>query len=378
MPLPPAPRLAVSDADRKELLSLSRQRSIPQGILLRVNIVLAAAEGRANHLLARELSTTLTTVLLWRSRYETEGLAGLFSDRPRSGRPKLIPAAKEAAIVEATMRTAPKDVTHWSVRSMAASQKVSPATVLRIWRKHKLQPHRVESFKFSNDPDFAPKVRDIVGLYMNPPDKAIVLSVDEKSQIQAMDRTQPVLPLRPGLPERQTHDYTRHGTTTLFAALNVLEGTVIGECKPRHRHQEFLLFLERIDQSVDGAFDVHLVLDNYGTHKHPEVKKWLASRPRYHVHFTPTSSSWLNQVERWFAEITRKRIRRGTFRSVRELTRAIHEYIRIYNRNPRRFQWVASASRIIRKVNKYRQRSFSRGGDGLALDITNDRGHEPR
>ena len=377
MPLPPAPRLAVSDADRKELLSLSRQRSIPRGILLRVNIVLAAADGRANHLLARELSTTVTTVLLWRSRYEKEGIAGLFADRPRSGRPKQIPAAKEAAIVEATMRTVPKDATHWSVRSMAASQKVSPATVLRIWKKHKLQPHRVESFKFSNDPDFAPKVRDIVGLYMSPPDKAIVLSVDEKSQIQALDRTQPILPLRPGLPERQTHDYQRHGTTTLFAALNVLEGTVIGECQPRHRHQEFLRFLERIDESVETNLEIHLVLDNYGTHKHPEVKKWLASRPRYHIHFTPTSSSWLNQVERWFAEITRKRIRRGTFRSVRELTKAIHEYIRIYNRNPQPFQWVASASRIIRKVNKYRQRSLS-GSDDLAFDITNDRGREAR
>jgi transposase len=357
MPLAPAPRLEVSDPDRRELQSLSRQRSIPRGTLLRVNIVLGAAEGRANHLLARELSTTVTTVLLWRKRYESEGLAGLFSDRPRSGRPKQIPAAKEAAIVEATMKTVPKDATHWSVRAMAASQKVSPATVLRIWKKHKLQPHRVESFKFSNDPEFAPKVRDIVGLYLNPPDKAIVLSVDEKSQIQALDRTQPVLPLRPGLPERQTHDYKRHGTTTLFAALNVLEGTVIGECQPRHRHQEFLLFLERIDQSIEPELDVHLVLDNYGTHKHPGVKKWLAARPRYHVHFTPTSSSWLNQIERWFAEITRKRIRRGTFRSVRELTKSIHEYIRIYNTNPRPFRWVASASRIIRKVNKYRQTS---------------------
>jgi len=354
MPLPPAPRLEVSDADRGELLALSRQRSIPRGTLLRVNIVLGAAKGRANHLLARELSTSVTTVLLWRDRYKAEGLAGLFSDRPRSGRPKQIPPAKEAAVVEATMKTIPKDATHWSVRAMAASQKISPATVLRIWKKHKLQPHRVESFKFSNDPDFAPKVRDIVGLYMNPPDKAIVLSVDEKSQIQALDRTQPVLPLRPGLPERQTHDYRRHGTTTLFAALNVLEGTVIGECQPRHRHQEFLLFLERIDQSIEPKLDVHLVLDNYGTHKHPEVKRWLAARPRYHVHFTPTSSSWLNQIERWFAEITRKRIRRGTFRSVRELTKAIHDYIRIYNNNPRPFQWVASASRIIRKVHRYR------------------------
>jgi transposase len=355
MPLPPATKLEVAESDRKELLSLSRQRSIPQGILLRVNIVLGAAAGQANHLLARELSTTLTTVLLWRKRYEADGLAGLFVDRPRSGRPKQISESKEATIVEATMKTVPKDATHWSLRSMAASQKVSPATVLRIWKKHKLQPHRVESFKFSNDPDFAPKVRDIVGLYMNPPDKAIVLSVDEKSQIQALDRTQPILPLRPGLPERQTHDYKRHGTTTLFAALNVLEGTVIGECQPRHRHQEFLRFLDRIDQSVEAGLDIHLVLDNYGTHKHPAVKKWLAERPRYHVHFTPTSSSWLNQVERWFAEITRKRIRRGTFRSVRELTKTIHDYIRLYNDNPRPFQWVAGASKIIRKVNRHRQ-----------------------
>jgi transposase len=355
MPLPPAPRLEVSESDRKELLIISRQRNIPRGILLRVSIVLGAAEGRANHLLARELSTTMTTVLLWRKRYETEGLAGLFADRPRSGRPKQISQDKEAAIVEATIKTVPKDATHWSVRAMASSQKVSPATVLRIWKRHKLQPHRVESFKFSNDPDFAPKVRDIVGLYMNPPDNAILLSVDEKSQIQALDRTQPILPLRPGLPERQTHDYKRHGTTTLFAALNVLQGTVIGECQSRHRHQEFLRFLGRIDQSVEAGLDVHLVLDNYGTHKHPEVKKWLAERPRYHVHFTPTGSSWLNQIERWFAEITRKRIRRGTFRSVRELTKAIHDYIRTYNHNPRPFHWVASASRIIRKVNKYRR-----------------------
>jgi transposase len=322
-----------------------------------VNIVLGAAEGLANHVLARDLSTSLPTVLSWRKRYEREGLAGLFTDRPRSGRPKQISEEREAAIVEATIKTIPRDATHWSVRTMAASQKVSSATVQRIWKKHKLQPHRVESFKFSNDPEFAPKVRDIVGLYMNPPDKAIILSVDEKSQIQALDRTQPILPLRPGLPERPTHDYQRHGTTTLFAALNVLEGTVIGECQPRHRHQEFLRFLGRIDQSINSGLEIHLVLDNYGTHKHPEVKKWLAERPRYHVHFTPTSSSWLNQIERWFAEITRKRIRRGTFRSVRELIKAINDYVRIYNQNPRPFQWVASASRIIRKVNKYKETS---------------------
>ena len=354
MPLPPAAGLTLSDVERKQLVALGRHRSSPLGIVLRIDIVLGAAEGLANRVLARKLSTSVPTVLLWRKRFESDGLAGILEDRPRSGRPKRISVEKEAAIVEATMKTTPKDATQWSVRAMAAAQKVSSATVQRIWKKHKLQPHRVESFKFSNDPHFARKVRDIVGLYMNPPDKALVLSVDEKSQIQALDRTQPILPLRPGLPARQTHDYQRHGTTTLFAALNVLEGTVIGECQSRHRHQEFLRFLDRIEESVETGLEVHLVLDNYGTHKHPEVKKWLAARPRYHVHFTPTSSSWLNQIERWFAEITRKRIRRGTFHSVGDLTKAIHDYIRHYNKNPRPFQWVASASRIIRKVSKYK------------------------
>ena len=355
MPLSPAPRLVLTEAERKQLQRISRHRSTPKGILLRVNIILGAAEGTANHVLARQLSTTLPTVLLWRRRYQSEGLAGVLEDRQRSGRPKQITPEKESAIVEATMKTTPQDATHWSVRGMAASQQVSPATVQRIWRKHRLQPHRLESFKFSTDPEFAPKVRDIVGLYQNPPDRAIVLSVDEKSQIQALDRTQPILALRPGLPARQTHDYQRHGTTTLFAALNILEGTILADCKPRHRHQEFLSFLERIDASVAPEFDIHLVLDNYGTHKHPEVKKWLAERPRYRLHFTPTGSSWLNQIERWFAEITRKRIRRGTFCSVRDLIKAIKDYVRHYNRNPRPFQWVASAAKIIRKVNKYNE-----------------------
>jgi transposase len=355
MPLPPAPKLVLTDAARKQLEAISRHRNTPRGIVLRVNIVLGAAGGIANHVLARNLSTSLPTVLLWRRRYENDGLTGVLEDRQRSGRPKQISGEQEAAIVEATIKTTPKDATHWSVRAMAVSQKVSPATVQRIWKKHKLQPHRVESFKFSTDPEFAPKVRDIVGLYMNPPDRAIVLSVDEKSQIQALDRTQPILALRPGLPARQTHDYERHGTTTLFAALNVLEGTIIADCQPRHRHQEFLRFLERIDGSVAAGLEVHLVLDNYGTHKHPAVKKWLVDRPRYHVHFTPTSSSWLNQIERWFAEITRKRIRRGTFRSVRDLIKAIKDYVLHYNKNPQPFQWVASASKIIRKVNKYKE-----------------------
>ncbi|MGB8481502.1 MAG: IS630 family transposase [Acidobacteriaceae bacterium] len=350
-----ATALFLSEAEKKQLARLSRHRSTPRGVLLRIQIVQAAAQGVANRAIARRLSTSLPTVLLWRERYEVDGLPALLEDRPRSGRPKQISPEREAAIVEATLRTTPVDATQWSVRTLARAQKVSPATVYKIWSKHKLQPHRVESFKFSNDPHFALKVRDIVGLYLNPPDKALVLSADEKSQIQALDRTQPILPLRPGLPERQTHDYQRHGTTTLFAALNVVEGTVIAECQPRHRHQEFLRFLDRIDQSVDPALDVHMVLDNYGTHKHPAVKKWLAARPRYHFHFTPTGSSWLNQIERWFAEITRKRIRRGTFRSVRDLIRSIQDYVRHYNRNPQPFHWVASGSRIVRKVNRYKQ-----------------------
>ena len=357
MPLPAAPRLAVRPSERRQMLALCRSGGTPPSIALRLQIVLGAADGIANHALARKLSTSVPTVLLWGKRFESDGLASILRDAPRSGRPKWITGEKETAIVEATIRATPKDATHWSVRSMAAAQKVSPATVHRIWQKHRLQPHRVDRFKFSNDPAFASKVRDIVGLYMNPPDRAVVLSVDEKSQIQALDRTQPILPLRPGLPERQTHDYRRHGTTTLFAALNVLDGTVIGECHPRHRHQEFLRFLERIDKSVGPCLEVHLVLDNYGTHKHPAVKKWLSERPHYHVHFTPTGSSWLNQIERWFGEIIRKWIRRGTFRSVRALTIAIQDYLREYNTNPRPFQWVASASRIIRKVRKYKATS---------------------
>lgn len=347
----------MSEAERNQLKAIRRRRSTPRGIVLRINIVLGAADGIANRVLARRLSTSVPTVLLWRKRYASEGLSGILEDRPRTGRPKGISEERETAIVEATMKTTPPDATQWSVRAMAAAQKVSSATVQRIWKKHKLQPHRVESFKFSNDPQFALKESDIVGLYLNPPDKAMVLSVDEKSQIQALDRTQPILPLRPGWPERPTHDYQRHGTTTLFAALNVLEGNVMGECLPRHRHQEFLRFLDRIDHSVESDLEVHLVLDNYGTHKHPAVKKWLAARPRYHVHFTPTGSSWLNQIERWFAEITRKRIRRGTFRSLRDLIQAIQDYIRLYNKNPQPFHWVASASRIIRKVHKYKETS---------------------
>jgi transposase len=355
MPRAAAPPLPLPEREREDLLQVSKLRSTPQSVALRVRIVLSAAEGIANKVLARQLSTTLPTVLLWRSRYQAEGLAGILEDRPRSGRPKEISAEREAALVETTLHRTPTDATHWSVRSMAKIQGVSPATVQRIWKKHHLQPHRVETFKFSTDPQFVAKVRDIVGLYLNPPDQAIVLSLDEKSQIQALDRTQPILPLRPGLPERQTHDYERHGTTTLFAALNVAAGKIIAQCQPRHRHQEFLRFLKQIDSVTDSTLDIHLILDNYGTHKHPQVTKWFRAHSRYHIHFTPTSASWLNQVERWFAEITRKRIRRGTFRSVRDLIKAIHEYIRENNKNPHPFQWVANANTIVRKVRKYKR-----------------------
>lgn len=355
MPHAPAAPLEITDRDRRKLSEMIALRSAPQGVVLRAKIVLGAAQGMANKALARQLGTSLPTVLLWRRRFQSDGLAGILEDRPRSGRPKQILPEQEAAVVEKTLRTSPRHATHWSVRLMAREVGLSPATVQRIWKRHHLQPHRVESFKFSTDPEFAAKVRDIVGLYLNPPEKAIVLSVDEKSQIQALDRTQPILPLRPGLPERQTHDYQRHGTTTLFAALDVAAGKVIGHCQGRHRHQEFIAFLEKVDRATDRHLDVHLILDNYATHKHPEVRKWFAAHPRYHCHFTPTGASWLNQVERWFAEITRKRIRRGTFRSVRELERAIRDYIRDHNKNPQPFQWVATANKIIKKVRKYKQ-----------------------
>ncbi len=353
----PAAALVISEQDRRELLNCLGLRSIPQSVALRAKIVLAASKGIGNKVLARQLGTSLPTVLLWRGRFQAEGLPGILEDRPRSGRPKTITPEQEAALVEKTLHSTPNNATHWSVRLMASDQGVSPASVQRIWQKHHLQPHRVESFKFSTDPQVVAKVRDIVGLYLNPPDKAIVLSVDEKSQIQALDRTQPILPLRPGLPERQTHDYERHGTTTLFAALDVAVGKVIGDCQPRHRHQEFIRFLNRVDAETDPTVAVHLILDNYGSHKHPEVKQWFADHPRYQLHFTPTSASWLNQVERWFAEITRRRIRRGTFRSVRELERAIRAYIRDHNKAPQPFQWVAAANTIIKKVRKYKRTS---------------------
>jgi transposase len=350
-----AEALRVEAADRVALEALTRAGSTPQKVALRARIVLGAAAGQSNSEVARALGTSRPTVLLWRARYVDAGVPGLLRDAPRPGRRRQISAAQVQQIVEATLHTTPRAATHWSTRTMARAHGVSQTTVRRIWRAHGLQPHRVETFKLSRDPAFVPKLRAIVGLYLNPPDKALVLSVDEKSQIQALDRTQPLLPLRPGLPVRQTHDYVRHGTTTLFAALNVLEGTVIGSCMPRHRHTEFLAFLERIERETPKGVSIHLILDNYGTHKHPAVRAWFASHPRYQVHFTPTGASWLNLVERWFAEITRQRIRRGTFRSVSELVRAIREYVRDNNKDPRPFLWTASAATIIRKIRRCKE-----------------------
>lgn len=346
----PAQALSVSPRDRALLEALVRGRNTPQKVVARARIVLGAAEGQPNASLARQLALSRPTVLLWRARYTHAGVTGLLKDAPRPGRRRRISPQKVAAIVNATLHTTPPDATHWSTRSMARVQGVSAATVQRIWQAHGLQPHRVETFKLSRDPHFVRKLRDVVGLYLNPPDKALVLCVDEKSQIQALDRTQPSLPLRPGLAARQTHDYVRHGTTTLFAALNVLDGTVIGCCQPQHRHIEFLAFLERVDRAVPRRREIHLILDNYGTHKHPRVQEWFAARPRYHLHFTPTGASWLNLVDRWFAEITRKRLRRGAFRSVKDLERAIQQYLRENNKHPRPFIWTATAASIMRKI----------------------------
>lgn len=347
----PAKALRVSTADRELLVALVGGGKTPQRVALRARVVLGAADGRSNNSLAAELGVTRPTILLWRKRYLESGIDGLLKDAPRPGRKKKITAKRVEAIVNATLRTTPRDATHWSCRTLAKAQAVSPATVQRIWSAHGLQPHRIGKFKLSRDPDFVKKLRDVVGLYLNPPDKALVLCVDEKSQIQALDRTQPALPMRSGAPERQTHDYVRHGTTTLFAALNVLDGTVIGDCQPRHRHQEFIAFMNLVDASTPRRRQVHLILDNYGTHKHPEVRNWFAAHPRFQVHFIPTSSSWLNLVERWFADLTRKRIRRGTFKNLKQLIKAIKAYLRDNNRDPRAFIWTATPAKIMRKIS---------------------------
>jgi transposase len=347
----PKADLVLSDDEREALQRWARRPKTSQYLALRSRIILACGRGLSNTEVSEELAVSMPTVGKWRKRFLERRLDGLL-DEPRPGAPRKITDADVERVVTQTLESKPANATHWSTRGMAKATGMSQSAISRIWRAFSLQPHRIETFKLSTDPQFIDKVRDIVGLYMSPPENAIVLCIDEKSQVQALDRTQPLLPLEPGRPERRTHDYARHGTTSLFAALNVATGEVIGHCHQRHRQQEFLKFLEQIDQAIpeEPGIEIHLVMDNYATHKAPRVRRWLIKRPRYHVHFTPTSASWLNQVERFFAEITEKRIRRGAFRSVPALKKAILDYLDHHNQNPKPFRWTADADKILERV----------------------------
>ncbi len=347
----PNKALMINEGDRSQLQSIVRSRSMPHSLVRRARIILQSGDGQSNREVARRCGVSAPAVSHWRRRYQERGLAGLH-DQLRPGRPRTHDDEKVAELVKLVVETKPEHVTHWSVRSAAATTGISKSTVGRYFTLFGLQPHRTKGFKLSNDPFFVEKVRDIVGLYLNPPDKALVLCVDEKSQVQALERIQPVLPLGLGYAEGVTHDYFRHGTTTLFAALDVLDGKVLTLCKPRHRHQEFLSFLDHLDRNVPPALDIHLIADNYGTHKHPKVKAWFARRPRYHLHYTPTYSSWLNQVERWFGLITQQAIRRGSFRSVGELVQKIDAYVAHYNLHKRPFVWTATADSILAKIQR--------------------------
>ncbi len=343
--------VVLTREERLQLESIARSRSMPHGLVRRAQIVLSSADGLGTSELARRHRVSRPTVSLWRKRWRDSGLAGLHTEL-RPGRPRSIDDERVAELVATTLSSKPEGQTHWSVRSLAAETGLSASSVHRYIRLFGLQPHRSKSFKLSNDPFFIEKVRDIVGLYLSPPENALVLCVDEKSQCQALERTQPVLPMGLGYVEGITHDYKRHGTTTLFAAFDVANGEVLAQCKRRHRHQEFLAFLRHIDQNVPAALDVHLICDNYGTHKHPKVRAWLARRPRYHVHYTPTYASWLNQVERWFGLITQQAIRRGSFKSVPDLVGRIKRYTENYNLTARPFVWTAAAESILAKVER--------------------------
>ena len=327
----------------------------PQQVALRCRIILGAAEGQSDGTIAARLSVNRKTVMLWRTRFCEKRLDALWEIAPGRGRKPTYSADKVAAIVEATLQTKPEGMTHWSCRTMAGSQGISKSTVNTIWQAHNLKPHRVETFKLSRDPRFLEKMTDVIGLYLNPPEKAIVLCVDEKSQIQALDRTQPGLPIKKGRCGTMTHDYKRNGTTTLFAALEILEGKVIGQCYPRHRNQEFLKFLRMIDKEFPGKVPLHLVMDNYGTHKHANVRAWLTHHPRFVLHFVPTSSSWLNLVERWFGELDAKAIRRGVFRSVEELKTSIAAFLTAWNKTPRPYVWTATVDAITENLSRCRQ-----------------------
>ena len=351
----PKPALVLTPENRQQLRSVAQSRSLPHGLVTRAQIVLLAADGVTNTAISEKLGMSQQSVCLWRKRYLEHGIQGLH-DELKPGRPRTISDERVASLVRHTLQTKPKDGTHWSVRSIARQTRLSRATVHRIWQAFGLQPHRQKNFKLSTDPFFVEKVRDIVGLYLSPPENAVVLCVDEKSQIQALDRTQPMLPMGLGYVEGVTHDYERHGTTTLFAALDIANGAVLGECKRRHRHQEYLQFLNHVDNNVPAKLDIHMVVDNYATHKHPTVKRWLATHNRWHVHYTPTYASWLNQVEIWFNIVTQRAIRRGTFSSVKELTAKIEQYIDRYNKHPKPFVWTATADSILAKIERLCQR----------------------
>ena len=348
----PPVRVIISPSERTTLEQWARRRTTAQGLAQRARIILECAAGHSTVTIAHELRITRQTVGRWRQRFLQKRLDGLV-DEPRPGAPRRITDAQVEQVIIDTLEKTPRDATHWSTRTLANELDLSHATIGRIWRAFGLQPHRQETFKLSSDPLFVDKVRDIVGLYLDPPLKAMVLCVDEKSQIQALDRTQPLLPLAPGIPERRTHDYARHGTTTLFAALDIATGEVIGELHRRHRSSEFLQFLRTIEANVAPQMDVHLVMDNYGTHKTPTIRAWFARNPRFHVHFTPTSASWLNQVERWFATLTQNYIRRGTHRSTRQLEQAIRNYLDVHNSDPKPFVWSKSADDILASVERF-------------------------
>jgi len=345
----------LSNEERQVLTEWSQARSLPMRQVLRARIITMTAAGIQSQQIAGELGISRPTVQLWQDRFLALRMPGLEKDAPRPGRLPAISQKAVERVVNATLQTTPVNATHWSVRSMAATQGLSRMSIQRIWHRYNLKPHLVETFKLSRDKHFLEKLQDVVGLYLNPPEHALVLCVDEKSQIQALDRTQPLLPLRPGIPARQTHDYKRNGTTTLFAALNLLDGKVIGDCMTRHRHQEFIRFLKQIDAQTPAERQLHLIVDNYSTHKHARVKSWLKRHPRFHLHFIPTSSSWLNLVERWFREITDKRLRRGTFHNVPMLIKAIEDYLANHNQNPHIFVWTAPVQRIVEKITKCKE-----------------------
>mgnify|MGYP001571607989 CR=1 FL=1 len=345
-----AETIVLTEKEQTVINEWTKSKTLPVRVVQRARIIQMASNNYENIKIAETLGISHPTVQLWRERFLAFRLPGLEKDAPRPGRIPKISMKKIKTIVETTLHKKPEDSTHWSTRTMAALHGISDTSVQRIWKQYNLKPHLIETFKLSKDKRFLEKLYAVVGLYLNPPDKALVLCVDEKSQIQALERTRPLLPLRFGIPARQTHDYTRHGTTTLFAALNMLDGTVIGDCMPRHRHQEFIRFLQIIDTKTPLDLDLHLIVDNYGTHKHPRVLRWLKRHPRFHLHFIPTSSSWVNMVERWFAEISRKQIRRGSFKNVKELIRVIKEYIESNNQNPKAFTWTATVESIMNKI----------------------------